>query len=141
MFVQDIYTAFTYPDTNAVRDAIKPVASDINADLNPGGMVSGATDTSITDTTPVVLIAGLENQRVYITNIMVTNSDSGAGTFVTITIGTTVKWTGWAAPGGGFVVGFANNPLMNLAYNEAVSVECETNGADVRACISGYRAT
>lgn len=140
MLNQNIYTAFTYPDTNAVRDAIKPVANGINPDQNPGGMVSGAS-ASITNTAAATLIVGIEQRRTYITSIMVTNSDTGVGTFVNIKIGATTKWTGWAAPGGGFVVNFANNPLMNLAYNEAVTVQCETAGADVRACVSGYQAT
>lgn len=100
--------------------------------------VSGVTAT-IVNTTPVQVIpAQGAGVVIYVTDILVTNSQAGAETQVNITDGSggTIKWTGSAIVGGGFMSNL-NIPLVFTA-NTAVYAKCETTAAEVRVSISGF---
>lgn len=105
-----------------------------------GSYVSGATS-DITDTTATSVIAAQgAGVVIYVTTLMVSNSDATTGTVVNITDGSggTTKWTGYAGPlGGGFVVNF-NVPLV-LTANTALYAACETTGANVFVNATGFK--
>lgn len=103
-------------------------------------MDSGCTAT-IVDTTPVLVIPSPGwGHKFYIVDVLVTNSDASVGTWVNITdgLGGTHLWSGYAAPGGG---GFSCRLACPVPASAATAIyaECETNSAEVRVSISGFR--
>lgn len=102
--------------------------------------LSGVT-ADITDTTATSVIAAQGAEfRVYVTSLLVTNSDADTGTVVKLTDGSggSTLWRGYAAAGGG---GFAQTftvPIFTTA-NTALYVECETSGATVQVSAAGYK--
>lgn len=107
----------------------------------PENMVSGAT-AAITDTTstPVIAAPGA-GIRLYITQLLVTNSHATVGTVVEIRDGSggTVLQRGYAAPaGGGFAPTF---PVpLRLTANTALHAVNVTTGSSVYVSASGYKA-
>ena len=105
-------------------------------------LVSGALD-DIEDTTPVLLIPAPtgEQEELYITSLLVTNSSDDVATVVKLTDGLSgdTKWRGNAkAEGGGFAMPFVV-PLI-FSQNTAIYVECETEGAKVQVSACGFKA-
>ncbi len=104
-------------------------------------LVSGVT-TAITDTTATQVIAAQgSGVIIYLTSLLVTNSDADTGTVVNITDGNagTVMWSGYAAKeGGGFAVTFPA-PLKFTA-NTAVYCACVTTGSTTIVSAAGFKA-
>jgi hypothetical protein len=99
--------------------------------------ISGSTS-SITDTTSREVIEA-QAGTIYINQILITNGNDDNGTFVNLTDGDggVVKYTGFAAKGGGgFCIEFPT-PLK-FTSGSGIYAVCETTGANVRASISGY---
>jgi len=106
----------------------------------PANFVSGVTSSITNDTATSVIAAQGEGVVTYITSIMVTNGDEDTGDFVDITDGSggTIKWSGYAAKGGGgFAINF-NVPLVFTA-NTAVYCKCTSGSAAVRVACAGYK--
>jgi len=107
----------------------------------PANFVSGAT-ADITDTTATSVIAAQgAGVVIYLTSLMVTNSDADTGTVVKVTDGSggTTMWRGYACEaGGGFAITF---PVpLKFTANTAVYAVCETTGATVQVSAAGYKA-
>jgi len=90
------------------------------------------------DTAADVIAAPGVGKRVVVTGFTVTNSHATVGTKVEIRSGTTVRFRGHAAAGGG---GFApeTTPIFIGEDNEAITARCVTTGADVDVNIAGYK--
>jgi hypothetical protein len=104
-------------------------------------LVSGVTS-AITDTTATQVIAAQgSGVIIYLTSLLVTNSDADTGTVVNITDGNagTVMWSGYAAKeGGGFAVTFPA-PLKFTA-NTALYCACVTTGSTTIVSAAGFKA-
>lgn len=103
-------------------------------------LVSGALETDIENTTPVLLIeAPAANKRIFLTNIMVTNNNEDVATVVKLTDGLDgeVRWRGNASEAGGGWVVMLQVPVEFTAGN-GVYVVCETEGASVQANAAGF---
>jgi len=101
-------------------------------------LVDGTTAV-IEDTDPVTVIASIdEDQKLYITSILVTNGIDGADTNVIIKIGAKVIATGFAQAGGGFNVPIPHDSPRTGDTDEDLTAECETTGAEVIVSASGY---
>jgi hypothetical protein len=104
-------------------------------DLHSNGRVN-LTNTSASD----VIAAAGAGVRIAVTSILVTNASATVGTKVSIRDGTTVKITGYAAPGGGgFVLNAGGAPLFITTANTAVTAICGTTSSDTEVFVSGYR--
>lgn len=105
---------------------------------NPENFISGSTS-SITSTSNTSVIAAQgSGVRIYVTQLLVTNSHATVSTFVNIKDGTTTIYTGFAlANGGGFSVTLLT-PLK-LTANTALNAACETTGSSVRVSACGYK--
>lgn len=119
----------------AFKDSVAPVSGDLVR-----GTTSDMTNTAATD----VLAApgsGLYNN---ITNLSIINSHASVGTWVNIKEETTgiTLWTVYAAPaGGGEALAFPKDaPLRGTQANKKTYAQCETTGANVRVCLSGYKS-
>ncbi len=107
----------------------------------PENMISGVT-TAMTGSSIATLIAApATGYRNYITHVIVTNSSSAVGTFVSITNGSTgaTLYTGYAATsGGGFSITFPT-PLRQPESGSPLGAICTTAGANVIVAASGYK--
>jgi hypothetical protein len=105
---------------------------------NPENFVKGATAV-ITDTTRTAVIAAQgAGVKLYITQILVTNSDATVGTVVNIEDDTTTIYSGYAAAaGGGFSCTFPV-PLV-ITANKALNASCVTTSSETRVSASGYK--
>ena len=106
----------------------------------PADFIAGATsDITGTSNTSVIAAQGA-SVRIYVTQLLVTNSHATVGTFVDIKDGTTTIYTGYAAAvGGGFSLTL---PVpLRLTANTALNAACATAGANVRVSASGYKST
>lgn len=115
-----------------VNDSIMPYTLTAN-------FISGCTAAVITDTSASQLIAAqAAGVRIYVTSLLVTNSDATVGTQVEIRDGTTtVLWAGYAAPlGGGFSCTFPV-PLKGTAAT-ALNAYCITTSSETRVSVAGY---
>jgi hypothetical protein len=106
---------------------------------NPENYISGAT-AAITNTSDTAVIAAAgSGVRLYITQVLVTNSHATVGTVVEIKDGTTVLYRGYAAPaGGGFSVNFP--VALRGSTNTALNAANITTGSNVYVSASGYKA-
>lgn len=106
--------------------------------FEPQTIVRGYTSSAVTTTASTEMIAakGASN-RIYITALLVTNSHATVGTLVNILSGSTVIWSGYAAPaGGGYAISF---PIpLRCGANEAVNLQCGTNGSNVYGSVNGF---
>lgn len=105
---------------------------------NPENFIAGTTsDITGTSNTSVIAAQG-SGVRIYVTQIIVTNSHASVNTWVNIKDGTTTIYSGYAySAGGGFVINF---PVpLRLTANTALNAACETTGANVRVSASGYK--
>jgi hypothetical protein len=104
-------------------------------------LVSGALP-DIVDTTPVLLIAAPTgvNEEIYITTLLITNSNEDVSTVVKLTDGLNgeSKWRGNVGKEGGFALNFPA-PLM-FSPKTPVYVVCETADATVQVSVSGFIA-
>ncbi len=107
---------------------------------NQSNSVSGVTS-DITTTGSTSVLAALSGSRTCLTAVQIQNSHATVGTWVNLLDGSTVRWTGYAAPlGGGFVVPISVNDPLRGSRSTAWNVQCETSGANVRASVKGYRS-
>lgn len=115
------------------------LASSASAQLSqryPGAsLVSGYTS-NITDTTSTEVIAANTNNRIYLTQITITNSSSGTASVVKVLNGTTTKYRFNASAGGGASITLVS-PLRG-EKNTAWNCQPETSGAAVQCSFSGY---
>ena len=100
-------------------------------------LISGSTPT-IEDTTSTEIIEAQEG-TIFINQITITNGNDDVGTFVNLTDGDggVVKYTAFAAKGGGGVAIQCPTPYV-FSSGSGIYAVCETTGANVRASISGY---
>lgn len=105
----------------------------------PENMTSGVTS-AITGTSATSVIATPgASIRLYITQVLVTNSHATVGTVVELLDNTTVIYRGYAAPaGGGFALTFPT-PLRCTA-NVAFQAQNVTTGSNTYVSASGYKA-
>jgi hypothetical protein len=104
----------------------------------PECLVSGLSVDVSASTSASVIAAPGANWTTYLTQITLTNSSS-TNTWVNIQSGSVAKYTVYcAASGGGAAMTFSTPLSMNA--NEAVNVQCETTGANVRCSAAGYKA-
>jgi len=123
--------------------SVQSISGSVNAVVSyayPANFINEVTSDIVDTTATQVVAAGGAGFKNYITTIMATNSGSATGTFVNITSGSEggVLWSGYAAKDGGGFVANMNVPIMT-AENSAVYCKCETTGANVRVCVSGYK--
>jgi hypothetical protein len=106
--------------------------------------ISGISAEIITNADTAIIAAQAAGIKVYITSIMVTNSHATVGTRVQIWDGPSasgvLKWSGWAAAGGGGWSHTFATPIPCTAAT-AVNAKCVTTGATVIVGVSGYIAT
>lgn len=101
-------------------------------------LISGST-ASIEDLTSTEVIEAQE-ETIFINQITITNGNDDVGTFVNLTDGDggEVKYTAFAAKGGGGVAIQCPTPYV-FSSGSGIYAVCETTGANVRASISGYK--
>ena len=124
-------------------DAVAPIADLVGKQvvmpyaINQN-FISGATAKIEVDTVISLIAAQAAGIRIYVTSLLVTNSDATVGSLVEIRDGTTtILWRGYAAPaGGGFACAFPV-PLRGTAAT-ALNVYCMTASAEVYVSASGY---
>jgi hypothetical protein len=104
---------------------------------NPQNFLSGSTVAIVNTTRTEVIAAQGGSVRTYLTNILVTNGHTTVGTIVNIEDNTTVKYSGFAGPLGGFSVTLPV-PLVGTA-NTAWNVSATTTGGSVICSLSGYK--
>lgn len=105
---------------------------------NPENFLSGVTS-AITGTSDTSVIGAQgAGVRIYVTQILVTNSHATVGTVVNIKDNTTTIYTGYAAAlGGGFSITF---PVpLRLAANVALQAANATTGSNTYVSASGYK--
>jgi hypothetical protein len=107
----------------------------------PASTVMGST-AKIEDTNATAIIAAQgEGVKIYLTTVIVTNSDATVGTLVKIQDGAdtpVVLCQGYAAPaGGGFVATFPVPPATTA--NKALNAICVTTSAEVYVTAVGYK--
>lgn len=107
----------------------------------PANTLKGST-AKIEDTTATEIIAAQgESVKIYLTTIIVTNSDATVGTLVKIQDDAdtpVVLCQGYAAPaGGGFVATFPVPP--STTANKALDAVCGTTSAEVYVTAVGYK--
>lgn len=119
------------PAGQAIIGAALPFTTEAN-------YISGSS-VAVTDTTRTEIIsaqgAGI---KIYLTNILVTNGHATVGTIVKIEDGTTCKYTGFAAAGGGGFSATLPVPLVGTA-NTAWNMSATTTGGSVVCSLSGYK--
>lgn len=113
---------------------------------NPDNFVSGASTSDITDTNSTELIAAQgAGNRVYLKTAVISNGDPTVTTAVQILDGSTVKATVYVgALAAGVLVSspicITFDPPLRGTANTAWNVKAETNSAQVRAVLSGFRS-
>lgn len=134
--------AITGPLGPATAPSAAVAVTDIGGS-NPGNsaaFVKGTT-AAMTGTTSTQLIAAVTSNKIYLTDIICTNS-SATGTFVTVqdgSAGSTIYEGYAAASGGGFVISL-KTPISNTSGN-GVFVADVTTSANVICSGSGYSGT
>ena len=116
-------------------------STNISISGNKSNFINGVTAKITTTTTTDVLAAPGPSLYIYITDILVTNSNSTNGTWVNIIEETSgiILWSGFATSnGGGFSSPF-RTPIKTPNSNRKVQVFCETAETTTRICISGYK--
>lgn len=107
---------------------------------NPENTLNGTTAAMTGTSSTQVIAAQTGSNRVYATDVLVTNSHASVGTFVNILDGNggSVLWSGYAAPAGG---GYAKSFLVPLRGTAATRLDavCITTGANVVVSVSGYK--
>ena len=104
-------------------------------------LVSGVTSAITDDTATSVIAAPDSGIRIYLTSILVTNSDADTGTVVNLTDGSggTVLWSGYAAKeGGGFACHFP--APIKLTAATALYTKCVTTGSTTIVSAAGFKA-
>lgn len=124
-------TADFVTDLNG-KQIVLPYAIPENSLSGVTSAITGTSDTS-------VIAAQGAGIRIYVTQILVTNSHASTGTVVEIKDNTTVIYRGYAAPaGGGFALTF---PVpLRLAANVALQAANVTNSSNTYVSASGYKA-
>jgi hypothetical protein len=122
---------------DSTNDSVKTVAGAVNS-----ACVTGHT-AAIADTNATAVIAAQgAGVKIYLTSLVVTNSDATVGTLVTIQDGADtpiVLCKGYAAPaGGGFAITFPTPP--STTANKALNAICGTTSAEVYVSAVGFTA-
>ncbi len=107
--------------------------------VNVSAHISESLASDIVNTTSTALIPAQAGARVLISNLIITNSHATQGTVVKVLDGTTLKWRGYAGPGGGFTLSFGRELVGSV--NTAWNIQCETSGASIQASAVGWRAS
>jgi len=104
-------------------------------------LVSGVTSAITDDTATSVISAPGAGVSIYLTSLLVTNSDADTGTVVNLTDGSggTVLWSGYAAKeGGGFACHFP--APIKLTAATALYTKCVTTGSTTIVSAAGFKA-
>lgn len=122
------------PVTGATPLPVIPHALPANTVMGNTAKIEG------TDATAIIAAQGA-GVKIYLTTIIVTNSDPTVGTLVTIQDGAdtpVVLCQGYAAPaGGGFVATFPVPP--STTANKALNAKCATTSAEVYVSAVGFK--
>jgi len=104
-------------------------------------LVSGVTSAITDDAATSVIAAPSSGICIYLTSLLVTNSDADTGTVVNITDGAagSTLWSGYAAKeGGGFACHFP--APIKLTAATALYAKCVTTGSTTIVSAAGFKA-
>lgn len=122
------------PATAATPLPVLPYSLPANTVMGSTAKIEG------TNATAIIAAQGVDT-KIYLTTVIVTNSDASVGTLVTIQDGAdtpVVLCQGYAAPaGGGFVATFPVPPATTA--NKALNAICGTTSAEVYVSAVGYK--
>lgn len=105
----------------------------------PEDAVKGTT-ADMTGTTSTSVVAGIASNKIYITDVTVSNMSAAVATRVDLQDGSggAVLWQGPAAAAGGGYTKTFNTPIPTTAGNGVFAV-CATTGAQVQVSVAGYK--
>lgn len=140
VFYQRVKLDFGGDGATAPVTAATPLPVEARLALAANTVMGSTAKVETTDVTAVIAAQG-EGVKIYLTTIMVTNSDATVGTLVTIQDGAdtpVVLCKGYAAAaGGGFVATFPVPPATTA--NKALNVVCGTTSAEVYVSAVGFK--